>query len=57
MRLDPFRIQFMTVSLDSQIVLTLVGLVMAGTALQRAGRQYRVDLGASDWWDTAFAAL
>lgn len=57
MRLDPFRVQFMTVSLDSQAVLTLVGLVVAGVVFHRAARQEGVALSAGDWWDLVFASV
>lgn len=54
MRLDPFRIQILTLSLDSQIVLTLVGLVVAGLVLRQAARQERLDLSSGHWWDLVF---
>jgi prolipoprotein diacylglyceryltransferase len=55
-RLDPFRIQILTLSLDSQIVLTVVGLAVAGLVLRRAARQAGLDLGAAHWWDLVFYA-
>ena len=57
MRLDPFRIQVLTVSLDSQVVLTLVGLVVASVVFRQAARQQGLDLRAGDWWDLIFASV
>lgn len=57
MRLDPFRIQVLTISLDSQVVLTLVGLVVAGVVFRQAARQQALDLSTGDWWDLVFASV
>lgn len=57
MRLDPFRIQVLTVSLDSQAILTISGLVAAGLVFRQAARQSGLGLGAGDWWDIAIAAV
>ncbi|WP_291990719.1 prolipoprotein diacylglyceryl transferase family protein [Luteitalea sp.] len=57
MRLDPFRIQILTLSLDSQIVLTLVGLVIAGVVFRQSARQAGFGLSTSHWWDLVFAAV
>jgi prolipoprotein diacylglyceryltransferase len=56
-RLDPFRIQFWTVSLDSQIVLAVVGLVVAGLLVRKAARQEALDLDVGDWWDLVLYAV
>jgi prolipoprotein diacylglyceryltransferase len=56
-RLDPFRIQVLTVSLDSQVVLTLVGLVVASVVFRQSARQQGLDLRAGDWWDLIFASV
>jgi hypothetical protein len=56
-RLDPFRIQLLTVSLDSQLVLTLVGLVVAGLVVRQAARQEGLGLGAGHWWDLLVTAV
>jgi prolipoprotein diacylglyceryltransferase len=56
-RLDPFRIQVLTISLDSQVVLTLVGLVVAGVALHQAARTEGVAFSAGDWWDLVFSSV
>jgi len=56
-RVDPFRIQFLTVSLDSQVALTLVGLIVAGLLVGKAARQTGVGLGAGRWWDLVFAGV
>lgn len=57
MRLDPFRVQVLTVSLDSQVVLTLVGLLVAGVVFRQAARQEGVQLTAGDWWDLVFSSV
>ena len=57
MRLDPFRIQILTLSLDSQIVLTLVGLVVAGLVVRQAARHEGLGVSAGHWWDLVFAAV
>lgn len=58
MPVDPFRIQFLTVTLDSQVVLTLVGLVLAGLAFGQAARRDGLHaIGAGAWWDVATAAV
>ena len=57
MRLDPFRVQILTLSLDSQMVMTLVGLVIAGLVLRKAARQEGFDLSAGVWWDMVIAAV
>jgi prolipoprotein diacylglyceryltransferase len=54
-RLDPFRIQVWTLSIDSQIVLTVVGLVVAGLLVRQAARQLGDGLSAADWWDLVFS--
>jgi len=56
-RLDPFRLQILTISLDSHIVLTLVGLIVAGLVVGRAAREHGHDLSASDWWDLVVASV
>jgi prolipoprotein diacylglyceryltransferase len=56
MRLDPFRIQVLTLSLDSQFVLILVGLAAAGWMFGKAARRHELDLGAGHWWDLAIYA-
>lgn len=48
---DPFRIQFLTLSLDSQAVLTVVGLVVAGFVFRLAARRVGLDLDVGRWWD------
>jgi prolipoprotein diacylglyceryltransferase len=48
---DPFRIQFLTLSLDSQAVLTVVGLVLGAFVFRLAARRLALDLGAGHWWD------
>jgi hypothetical protein len=56
--IDPFRIQFLTVTLDSQVVLAVVGLVVAGLVVGRAAPRVGLpDIGAGAWWDVAAAAL
>ena len=57
MRLDPFRIDILTVSLDSQFVLTVVGLVVAGVLFGRAARERGLGLDAGHWWDLVFDAI
>lgn len=55
---DPFRVQFLTVTLDSQVVLTLVGLVAAGFIVQLAARGAGVaDVGVGTWWDVVTTAV
>jgi prolipoprotein diacylglyceryltransferase len=56
-RLDPFRIQVLTVSLDSQIVLTVFGLVVAGLLVRKAARQQGLDVSVGDWWDLVLYAV
>jgi hypothetical protein len=56
-RLDPLRVQILTLSLDSQTVLTIVGLVIAGLMLRQAARQAGAGLSAGHWWDLVFAAV
>ena len=51
MRPDPFRIQLLTLSLDSQAVLTVVGLVAAAFVFRLAARRVSLDLRAGHWWD------
>lgn len=48
---DPFRFQFLTLSLDSQAVLTVVGLVAAGFVFRLAARRASLDFGVGHWWD------
>jgi prolipoprotein diacylglyceryltransferase len=48
---DPFRIQLLTLSLDSQTVLTVVGLVVAAFVFRLAARRLALDLRAGHWWD------
>lgn len=55
--MDPFRIQVLTLSLDSQAVLTLVGLVVAGLVFRLAAGHEGVDLRAGDWWDVVTWAI
>lgn len=57
MRLDPFRVQVLTVSLDSQVVLTLIGLMVAGLMLRRAAQDNGVAFSAADWWDLVVTAV
>lgn len=58
MPVDPFRIQFLTVTLDSQAVLTVVGLVLAGLVFGLAARRARFEaMGAGAWWDVVTAAV
>lgn len=58
MQVDPFRIQFLTVTLDSQVVLTLVGIVVAGFTFRLAARRVGfADFGAGTWWDVVTAAV
>jgi len=54
---DPFRISFLTVTLDSQVVLALVGLVVAGFVVHLAARREGLDLRAGDWWDLVTGAV
>lgn len=55
--LDPFRVQLLTLTFDSQAVLALIGVAVAGYVFRLAARRARFDLGASDWWDLAVAAV
>lgn len=48
---DPFRIQLLTLSLDSQAVLTVVGLVVTAFVFRLAARRLALDLRAGHWWD------
>ena len=58
MPFDPFRIQFLTVALDSQVVLTAVGLLVAGLAFGLAARRAGLpDLSAGAWWDVVTWAI
>ena len=57
MRLDPFRMQILTLSLDSQVVLLVLGLVVAGLMVRQATRQAEIDLGTGHWWDLVFTAV
>lgn len=57
MILDPFRVQFLTVTLDSQAVMTLAGLLVAGPLFHLAAARLGLDLHAADWWDLATAAV
>ena len=54
---DPFRISFLTVTLDSQIVLAIVGLAVAGLVFRLAAQREKLDLGAGDWWDLVTTAV
>lgn len=54
---DPFRISFLTVTLDSQIVLAIVGLAVAGLVFRQAARREKLGLGAGDWWDLVTTAF
>jgi len=56
-RLDPFRIQLLTISLDSQIVLAMIGVTAASILFRQAARQEGVDFSAGDWWDLVFGAV
>jgi prolipoprotein diacylglyceryltransferase len=56
-RLDPFRIQILTLSLDSQVVLLILGLFVAGLVVRQAARQAEINLGAGHWWDLVFTAV
>jgi len=58
MSFDPFHLQLLTISLDSQIVLAAVGIVVAGALFGRAASQGGLPvLGASDWFNLVFVAL
>lgn len=57
MRLDPFRIQVLTVSLDSQMVLAIIGVAVAGVVFRQAARQQALDLSTGDWWDLVLASV
>lgn len=48
---DPLRLQFLTVSLDSEIVLALVGILVAGLVARDGAR--RLGLAPADGWDVA----
>ena len=48
---DPFRLQFLTVSLDSEIVLALIGILAAGFVARVGAR--RLGLAPGDAWDMA----
>ena len=54
---DPFRVTFLTITLDSQAVLAVLGLVVAGLMLRLAARRDGLELRASDWWDIVTAAV
>lgn len=57
MPLDPFRIQLGAVAIDSQLVLTVVGLLVAGWLVSAAARREEVVLDGGAWWDVATAAV
>lgn len=54
---DPFRITFLTLALDSQAVLVVAGLVVAGFVFRLAARREGLDQRAGDWWDLVVAAI
>lgn len=58
MGFDPLHLQLLTVSLDSQIVLAAVGIILGGVLFGRAARQAGVPgLGASDWFNLVLGAV
>lgn len=58
MPIDPFRIQLLTLALDSRVVLTLVGFVVAGFTFRQAAQVGGLPhLTASTWWDIVTAAI
>ncbi|MBI2755924.1 MAG: prolipoprotein diacylglyceryl transferase [Chloroflexi bacterium] len=58
MPVDPFRIQILTLTLDSQVVLTLVGMAVAGLVFRLAARRAGFsDFSAATWWDVVTAAI
>ena len=57
MRPDPFRIQLLTLTLDSQAVLTVVGLLAAALVFRLAARREGLDLRAGHWLDLVTASL
>lgn len=57
MSIDPFRIQILTLGLDSRMVLSLAGLVIAGFVFRASARRSGVEAGLGIWWDLVVAAL
>lgn len=57
MNLDPFRIQILTLALDSRTVLVLVGLVVAGYVFGASTRRQAVDAEMTIWWDVLVSAI
>jgi prolipoprotein diacylglyceryltransferase len=54
---DPFRIQFLTIALDSQAVLAIVGLAVSAGVFRMTAVGRGLDLYAGDWWDFVTAAI
>lgn len=54
---DPFRIQVLTLTLDSEAVLLIAGLAVAGVVFRLAARRAGLDLRIGDWWDVVVAAV
>ena len=57
MQPDPFRIQLLTITLDSQVVLTIVGVAASGVVFSLAARRMGAAVGAGTWWDLVTAAV
>ena len=58
MPIDPFRIQFLTVTLDSHVVLAIVGIALGGLTFRAAAsRAGFTHFGAGTWWDVITAAV
>jgi prolipoprotein diacylglyceryltransferase len=56
--IDPFRVQFLTVALDSHVVLALVGVIVGGLTFGAAARRGGfLGFGAGTWWDIVTAAV
>lgn len=54
---DPFRISFLTITLDSQTVLAIIGLLVAGFVFRLAAGREGLGLRAGDWWDLVTSAI